>query len=354
MNLLSLDLAATERLVRTLGWPAYRAQQILRWLYRKRIRRVEQMTDLSQRDRERLAALGHIARVERCDILRSEDGSRKFLARLADGLLVESVLIPETRWLTLCLSTQVGCTLDCGFCLTGQMGLKRNLKAHEIIDQVLTVQDRLESGETLTNLVLMGMGEPLANLDAVADAMTRLTNRSWGVGIPARRITLSTAGLASRLQEVAPLGVNVAVSLNATTDAQRERLMPAATRLHPLGELLAACRKYPLAPGRRLTFEYVLLAGANDTEQDAKRLTKLLNGMRCKINLIPFNEFQGSPYRRPDEATVLRFQSVLKRAGFDTFIRNSKGRDVLGACGQLGRLPEDRRAHALTQVGAGC
>jgi 23S rRNA (adenine2503-C2)-methyltransferase len=298
--------------------------------------------------------VGRIGRFDHCDVLRSADGTRKFLARLDDGLLVESVLIPERRWLTLCLSTQVGCTLDCGFCLTGRMGLKRNLQAHEIVDQVLTVQDRLDPDETLTNLVLMGMGEPLANLDAVAEAITRITNPDWGLGTPARRITLSTAGIATRLTEIAGLGVNLAVSLNATTNAQRDRLMPAVNRLHPLDELLAACRAYPLSSRQRLTFEYVLLAGVNDTEQDARRLARLLNGMRCKVNLIPFNEFTGSPYRRPDESAVLLFQSILRRAGFDAFIRKSKGRDVLGACGQLGRVPAARATPALTAIEIGC
>mgnify|MGYP001562679158 CR=1 FL=1 len=354
MNLLALDLESAERLVRDLGWPRYRAQQIFRWLYRGRVRDIERMTDLSQAERAQLRTIATIGRFQDCRIVKSTDGTRKFLIRLEDDLIVESVLIPEDGWLTLCLSTQVGCTLDCGFCLTGRMGLKRNLKAHEIVDQVLTIQDRLEPGETLTNLVLMGMGEPLANLDAVTGAVVRLTNTHWGVGIPTRRITLSTAGLAPRLKDVAALGVNLAVSLNATTNAQRDQLMPAINRLHPLNTLLAACRAYPLPPRRRLTFEYVLLAGVNDTEQDARRLTKLLSGMRCKVNLIPFNEFDGSGFQRPDDDTVLRFQSVLRRAGFHAFIRKSKGRDVLGACGQLGRLPESREPAILTPVGAGC
>jgi 23S rRNA (adenine2503-C2)-methyltransferase len=292
-------------------------------------------------------------------ILRSEDGTRKYLIRLADGLTVESVLIPDGRRLTLCLSTQVGCTLDCAFCLTGTMGLKRNLEAHEIVDQVLTVQDNLERDEALSNLVLMGMGEPLANLGAVRGAVGRLTNEAWGVGIPPRRITLSTAGMASRLSEVAALGVNLAISLNATTEAQRDRLMPAVNRLHPLKDLLAACRAFPLGLRRRMTFEYVLLAGVNDSEADARRLTKLLQGIRCKVNLIPFNPFAGNPYRRPSEEAVLRFQAIVKRAGFEAFIRKSKGRDILGACGQLGETPlimppTGAASATLTPVGAGC
>ena len=337
-NLLALDEPAVERFVKDLGWPAFRGRQILRWLYLERVREIERMTDLSKAERTRLAAIAAIDRIDDCEVRRSSDGTRKFLLRLEDGLIIESVLIPDADRLTLCLSTQVGCTLDCGFCLTGQMGLKRNLAAHEIIEQALAVLDSLGPGERLTNIVLMGMGEPLANFEAVADAIGRLTNRRWGLGMPARRITLSTAGLASRLQDVAKLGVNLAVSLNATTDAQRNRLMPAVNRLHPLARLLAACRAYPLPPHRKLTFEYVLLAGENDSEQDAKRLARLLNGIRCKINLIPFNPFPGSPYRRPADGDVLRFQSVVRQAGFDVLIRKSKGRDVLGACGQLGQL----------------
>jgi 23S rRNA (adenine2503-C2)-methyltransferase len=178
----------------------------------------------------------------------------------------------------------------------------------------------------------------------------RMTDVRWGMGFAPRRITLSTAGLASRLKEVAALGVNLAVSLNATTEAQRDRLMPAANRLHSLRSLLAACRAYPLPPRRRLTFEYVLLAGVNDDTQDAKRLVRLLQGIRCKVNLIPFNEFPESPYRRPDDATVLEFQTALRRAGLDAFIRKSKGRDVLGACGQLGEMPS-RRSALLMPVG---
>jgi 23S rRNA (adenine2503-C2)-methyltransferase len=339
LNLLALEPAELEQVARQLGWPPYRSRQILRWIYHRRARSIEDMTDLSRTERRQLGELAAIGRITECRILESGDGSRKFLLQLPDGLEVEAVLIPEGRRLTLCLSTQVGCTLDCRFCLTGQMGLKRNLKAHEIVDQVLTVQDRIPPTERITNIVLMGMGEPLANLEAVAQAVRRLTNPRWGVGIAGARITLSTAGLASRLQDLSRLGINLAVSLNASTAAQRRDLMPAADRLHPLEDLLAACRRYPLAPRRRLTIEYVLLAGVNDGEQDARRLARLLRGLRCKVNLIPFNEFPGSPFHRPAEAQVLTFQAILKKAGFDAFVRASKGGDVLGACGQLGQLP---------------
>jgi 23S rRNA (adenine2503-C2)-methyltransferase len=352
INLFTLTVETARTFVQDLGWPAHRTQQILRWLYRKRAREIDQMTDLSRDERSELALLAEITRPHCDHVLKSTDGTKKFLVRLEDGLLVECVLIPDMNRLTLCLSTQVGCTLDCRFCLTATMGLKRNLRAHEIVGQVLLVQDQLEPHETLTSLVLMGMGEPLANLDAVTEAIRRLTNPSWGVGIPARRITLSTAGLASRLKDVAALGVNLAVSLNATTSAQRHQLMPTVNRLFPLSSLLEACRSYPLPPHRRLTFEYVLLADVNDSDQDAKRLTKLLAGIRCKVNLIPFNDFPGSRFKRPEEDVVLAFQSVLKQGGVATFIRKSKGRDVLGACGQLGGLTPQPPV-MLTPVGVG-
>jgi 23S rRNA (adenine2503-C2)-methyltransferase len=353
INLLSLDEAEMTALVAAFGWPSYRAGQILRWLYQRRTRSVDKMTDLSQPDRARLSGRARIERSVDCLVFRASDLTRKLVLKLADGLEVEAVLIPDDSRLTLCLSTQVGCTLDCGFCLTGTMGLQRNLKPHEIMEQVLTAQDLLEPGERLSNIVFMGMGEPLANLNAVSEAVRRLTNKHWGLGWSPRRITVSTAGLASRLKDVAPLGVNLAVSLNATTDEQRGRLMPAVNGMASLKTLLLACRRYPLAPHRRLTFEYVLLAGVNDREADAMRLVKLVSGIACKVNLIPFNPFPGSPFRRPSDRDVLAFQAILREAGIDVFIRKSRGRDVLGACGQLGNLPPSY-GRTLTQIESRC
>jgi 23S rRNA (adenine2503-C2)-methyltransferase len=353
INLLALDESETAALVARLGWPSYRARQILRWLYQRRVRTIAEMTDLSHADRARLASEARIGRALGCTVFRSADGTRKLILRLEDELEVEAVLIPDDDRLTLCVSTQVGCTLDCGFCLTGTMGLKRNLKAHEIIEQVLTAYDHLDIGERPSNMVFMGMGEPLANFSALDQAVGRLTNTKWGLGWSPRRITVSTAGLASKLHEVARLGVNVAISLNATTDEQRARLMPAVHGIASLKTLLSACRRYPLAPHRRLTFEYVLLAGVNDREADAKRLVALIKGINCKVNLIPFNPFPGSPFRRPSDRDVLTFQSIVRRAGFDTFIRKSRGRDILGACGQLGNLPPSHE-RTLTQIQSHC
>lgn len=336
-------LAFTEsqmvKFVRAQGWPDYRATQIMRWLYQRRVRTVTEMTDLPLRTRSMLSRSTSVGRSPHATVLSSRDGTHKLLFALDDGMAIESVLIPDDERLTLCVSTQVGCQLDCTFCLTGRMGLKRNLKLHEIVDQVLTAHDLLSGGERLTNLVFMGMGEPLANLDTLKAAVTGLTNKPWGLGWSRRRITVSTAGLASRLGEVADLGVNLAVSLNATTEEQRRMLMPAASDLASLEALLAACRRCPLASHQRLTFEYVLLADVNDQPSDARRLVRLLTGMRCKVNLIPFNEFPGSHFRRPSPQSVLLFQSLLRDADLDAFVRKSRGRDILGACGQLGNSP---------------
>ena len=340
IDLTTLSADETANLVRDKGWPRFHTHQILRWLYQRRATDLDAMTDLSKAVRMQLSAETRISTLTPTEVLTSDDGTQKFIFHLEDGKAIESVLIPDEERLTLCLSTQVGCTLDCTFCLTGRMGLLRNLKAHEIVGQVLAVQRRLSPDIRLTNLVLMGMGEPLANADAVEEAVRRLTNQPWGVGLSPRRITLSTAGLASRLKRVSAMGVNLAISLNATTNEQRNRLMPAVSSAYPLLALMKACRAFPLKPHRRLTFEYVLLKGENDSEQDAARLVKLVRGMRCKINLIPFNEFPGSPFQRPHDETILRFQSIVTKSGIDAYIRKSKGRDILGACGQLGTLPE--------------
>lgn len=353
-TLLNLTEPQMVKFVRAHRWPDYRAKQIMRWIHQRRLRTIDGMTDLPLQDRMALSQSAAIGRSAHVTTLSSRDGTRKLLLILNDGMSIEAVLIPDEDRMTLCVSTQVGCMLDCGFCLTGRMGLKRNLKLHEIIDQILTAQDVLDPDERITNLVFMGMGEPLANMDSLKAAITALTDKAWGLGWSPRRVTVSTAGLASRLPEVAALGVNLAVSLNAATEEQRRELMPAASEIASLKSLLAACRRCPLASHQRLTFEYVLLAGVNDHATDARRLAQLLRGMRCKVNLIPFNEFPGSPFHRPSEQAVLLFQSILRDASLDAFIRKSRGRDVLGACGQLGELPGNRSSFALTPIETRC
>ena len=371
VDLLTLSFAEMGSFLAALEWPRYRTAQVLRWLYQRRVTEVDAMTDLSKRERVQLAQRAAICSLNPTESRAAEDGTLKFIFSLTDGNSIETVVIPDQERLTLCLSTQVGCTLDCAFCLTGRMGLLRNLQPQEIVGQVLAVQRYLSrlaiapahpgpaisptlpksakidffsqgtgpfSPGALTNLVLMGMGEPLANPESVEESIRRITDRRWGLGFSPRRITLSTAGLAPRLNRVADLGINLAVSLNATTEAQRNRLMPAANHAYSLKALLDACRKYPLKPRQRLTFEYVLLKNENDSEDDALRLAHLVRNIRCKINLIPFNEFPGSSFQRPSEDAILRFQSIVTRRGLDVFIRKSKGREVLGACGQLGSL----------------
>ncbi len=341
VNLLALNAEETQVLVQKLGWPRYRTQQMLQWLYQQGASTIDAMTNLSKVDRERLR---QIATIEKDDLTTSQaaaDGTKKFLWRLADGLAMETVLIPEGRRRTLCLSSQVGCTLDCGFCMTARMGIKRNLRAHEIVGQVLNVQAMLSGQEPITSLVFMGMGEPLMNFDVVADAIRRITNIEWGLGFSPRRITVSTAGWIPRFPDMRRLGVNLAVSLNGTTNAQRNFLMPAINARYNLEALLHACHEYVMSCERPLTFEYVLLAGVNDSRDDAARLASLLRGIRCKINLIPFNEFSGNSFRRPASGVIEAFQQILRKRGLDVFLRKSRGDEVLGACGQLGKLASD-------------
>jgi 23S rRNA (adenine2503-C2)-methyltransferase len=349
VNLLSLNVHEVGELVQGLGWPSYRRQQILKWLYQHRVFDIDGMTNLSKADRVRLQQVAILQRDELISRQIAGDGTGKYLWRLGDGLAVETVLIPEERRRTLCVSSQIACTLDCGFCLTAQMGIKRNLRAHEIVGQVLNVQADLPEGEHLTSLVFMGMGEPLMNFDAVADAIQRLTNMEWGLGFSPRRITVSTAGWIPRFPDVRRLGVNLAISLNGTTNAQRDHLMPAVNARYNLEALLTACREYVNNSERPLTFEYVLLAGVNDTSEDANRLSSLLRGIRCKINLIPFNEFPGNPFRRPTPDVIDAFQQIVRRRGLDVFLRKSRGDDVLGACGQLGRSASEVLGTVPTQ-----
>lgn len=337
LNLLALSAHEIHSLVQELGWPRYRATQILQWLYQHQVLEIKAMTNLSKFDRSRLQAVAMIHRPSSPPPIIARDGTGKFVLELEDGLAVETVVIPEERRRTLCLSSQVGCALDCGFCLTAEMGLKRNLRAHEIVGQVLNAQAHLPEGERLTSLVFMGMGEPLINFEPLAEAIQRLTNIEWGLGISPRRITVSTAGWIPRFPDVRRLGVNLAISLNATTNEQRAHLMPAVNDRYDLTDLLEACRQYTRDRERPLTFEYVMLAGINDSPEDAERLAALLSGIRCKVNLIPFNEFSGNGFRRPVPEVVETFQGMIRQKGLDVFLRKSRGDDVLGACGQLGR-----------------
>lgn len=312
--------------------PRYRAGQLTHWIYRKYASGISEISEFSKDLRNILEGAAFISGLAQVRRLKSADGTEKFLFSLSDGQAIESVLIPEKDRLTLCISSQAGCAMGCLFCLTGRLGLIRNLKAYEIADQIIAV-NKVIRPKKITNVVLMGMGEPLANFDEVTEALWRITSL---IGISKRKITLSTAGLAPKiaaLPEKAP-EINLAVSLNATTDAARSEIMPVNKR-YPLKTLLEACRRFPLSPRRRITFEYVMIGEINDSVEDAQRLAGLLKGLRCKINLIPLNPYAGNGFKRPSDRRVLEFQKVLIRNNLTAIIRGSKGQDILAACGQL-------------------
>jgi 23S rRNA (adenine2503-C2)-methyltransferase len=334
-DLTGLTCPEVEELAVGLGQPRYRGRQLFRWVHARRVRELEAMTDLSRAFRTILGEHIIISRPEVAQIQRASDGTRKFLLRLSDGEEIESVLIPDDGRLTACISTQVGCPLACRFCLTGLMGLRRNLVAGEIVGQILALQDGLERGERISNIVLMGMGEPLLNFPEVERAL-RILSDEYGANFSSRRITVSTAGHVPGIQKLAAsdLGVNLAVSLSATTDAVRDQIMP-INRRWPIAELLKECRAYPLPNRRRLTFEYVMLGGVNDSREDAKRLVGLLRGIRCKINLIPFNTAPDLPDRPSPRERMEAFQRVLHDAGLTAIIRESRGWDISAACGML-------------------
>jgi 23S rRNA (adenine2503-C2)-methyltransferase len=318
-----------------LGLEPYRAEQISRWIFQPDIRTFDQMTNLSKKWRDRFQEQAYLSRLVIQKTETSSDGSQKFLFQLEDGEHIESVLIPERGHYTLCVSSQVGCAQKCRFCFTGQMGLKRNLKASEIINQILSVQERLtDTDPVLTNIVLMGMGEPLHNFENTVRAL-RILLSPTGMQFSHRHVTLSTAGL---IPEIKALGnilpVNLAISLNAADDATRNRLMP-INRKYPLESLIQTCREFPLLHGKRITFEYILIKGINDSPQAAKALTKLLVGVKAKLNLIPFNPHPGVRFEPPDEKDLLRFQDILIRSQYTAIIRRSKGADISAACGQL-------------------
>jgi 23S rRNA (adenine2503-C2)-methyltransferase len=339
VNLKDLSLEELEALIAGLGKERYRARQIMRWLYGRGATSFEEMTDLAKELRAELSRTARISSLALLAEERSPDGTRKYLFGLEDGNQVESVLIPDDGRLTLCISTQAGCAMGCRFCLTGMGGFARDLTAGEILDQIVRVAGALEPGERITNCVLMGMGEPLANYDRVTGALGIMAS-DLGFGLSRRRITLSTVGLIPQIKRLFAEGVpcRLAVSLNATTQKVRSFLMPISRR-YPLSALLAACRALPLAPRERITFEYVLIQGVNDSDADAHRLAQILRGIRCKVNLIPLNECPGILFRRPQEKVVLRFQKVLMEAGYLTIIRESRGGAISAACGQLrGRI----------------
>jgi 23S rRNA (adenine2503-C2)-methyltransferase len=323
------------------GQPAYRSGQVLDWIYAKRVNDFAAMTNLPAALRSALAEHFSADAFEPLRSLGSGDSTRKFLFRLGDGNLIETVLIPASPALygepsdrrTLCVSTQVGCAYGCRFCASGLDGWKRNLAAWEIVEQVLAAE-RI-AGERVSNLVFMGMGEPLANFDNLMRSI-EILNAPWGVGIGARRITVSTSGLAPKIRALAgdPRQVRLAVSLHAATDEVREKIMP-VNRKHPLAELLDACSEFARKKKQKITFEYILIDGINDSDEQAERLAPIAKRLGAKVNLIPWNLVPGLEWSRPPEARQERFLAILAGRGIPATLRREKGHDIEAACGQL-------------------
>ncbi|CAN5507022.1 23S rRNA (adenine(2503)-C(2))-methyltransferase RlmN [soil metagenome] len=348
----SLVLEELQEYLAAKGAPAYRAKQITDWLYRKRIHSFDAMTDLPAAVRAQLAADFKFVRPELVRVLGSKDTTRKFLFRLADGNLIESVLIPASPALygetsdrrTACVSTQVGCAYGCKFCASGLDGFSRNLEAAEIVDQLLAIEQ--ESGEQIDNIVFMGMGEPLANLTNLLRAI-RIINAPWGLAIGARHITISTSGLAPQIRRLAqePTQFRLAISLHGATDAVRSQIMP-VNRKYPLAILLEACDYY-VAQKKRLMFEYILIAVVNDSDEQAHQLARHALRLSAKINLIPYNTVEGLEWTRPSRHRQESFLGILRGHGAVATLRREKGHDIAAACGQL-RLQTKRREEALS------
>jgi len=337
-DLRALTLEQAMAQAETLGLQKFRGEQAWRWVHGKGARDWAEMSNIGAPTRERLAAGMRIGTLEVAEVQRSRDGTRKLRLTTRDGYAIESVLIPDGDKTTQCISSQVGCAVDCQFCATAKLGLTRNLDAGEIADQVYRAKALLEveePGRRITNLVYMGMGEPLHNYDNVMTSLRILTH-DLGAGLSQRRITVSTAGLVPRLEKLglADVRPNLAVSLNAPNDRVRDEIMP-INRKWNIAKLLGAIRAYPLEHRRRVTFEYVLLAGVNDGLDDARELSKILRGVKCKVNVIPFNPHPESVYQRPAPSVIDAFQAECKRHGLPTYLRTPRGDDIDAACGQL-------------------
>jgi 23S rRNA (adenine2503-C2)-methyltransferase len=320
------------------GEPAYRAQQVYHAIYRKKVEDLVQILGLPARIRNELTASAEVGLPTLDSRFQSTDGTRRYLLRLSDGRTVETVLMPEGDRDTVCISSQVGCPVDCKFCMTALMGLERSLTAGEIVGQVLFVarENGLLAENKRFNIVMMGMGEPLLNLPNVLKA-TRILVDPGGVGMSERRITLSTAGIIPKIEELgrAEIRPKLAISLNASTEEMRQELMPITRKWH-LRDLIEVCRAYPLRAWEKLTFEYVLLRGVNDSDADARRVVGLLGNLNCKVNLIALNPGPGIPYETPLPERVAAFQAIVRRA-IPCYIRKPRGLDIFAACGQLKR-----------------
>ncbi len=345
--LIGLEQSELARIVTARGGPPWRARQLYQSLYRGRAGAVEEVRGLPADLRRALGEQFEIGLPAFDQTFRSADATIRYLLRLADGQTIETVLMPESGRDTICISTQVGCPVDCQFCFTALLGLTRNLTAGEIVGQVLVVArgNQLLGREGKLNIVMMGMGEPLLNLPNVIKA-TRLLTDPEGLALSPRRITLSTSGITPKIAELGrePVRPKLAVSINASTQEMRERLMP-LTKKYTLAGLMEACRAYPLRPWERLSFEYVLLRGVNDSDEDARRVVRLFANLKCMVNLIAFNPGPGIDFETPEPARVLAFQQIIRRS-FPCFIRKPRGRDIFAACGQLKKFGEEQPVKA--------
>ncbi len=348
LDLANLERPALESALDSRGHKRFHARQVFRWIYRHGVTDIDAMTDLSRDLRATLASDFTLTTPVLTQREISVDGTEKFLLRLADGRHIESVFIPDTPAMTFCISTQVGCAMACAFCLTGKMGLVRNLTAGEIVGQVRVLADAVHMRNKPFNVVLMGMGEPLHNYDETMRTL-RILADEHGFDMSARRITLSTVGLLPALERLATEEVmpNLAISLHAPTDLQRGELVPINTK-YGVAEIIDACRRFPLKRRRRITFEYVLLAGVNDSPQDARKLAKLVAGVKSKVNLIPLNAAAGIPFERPSDEVIDRFAKIVADHGVMVSVRKSRGRDIRAACGQL--IVEGQKKSAAQQL----
>jgi len=340
-NLKDMSLEELEVFISGFGKEKYRARQLMKWLYQLNAGSFKEMTNLSKAFRIQIQELARITEPEIVKTQTSKDGTKKILLRLEDGLFIESVLIPGKNHWTICVSTQAGCRMGCKFCMTGKQGFKRNLLPSEITGQISTLRANMPEGHNIKNIVMMGMGEPLANYENTLKAIKIITS-DFGFGFSNRKITVSTCGIAPIINQLGKdICVNLAISLNAPDDKTRSYLMPINKKYH-IEILLDACRSYPM-PGRRmLTFEYILIAGINDSPEDAEKLARLLKGIRCKLNLIAFNEFPGSTFKTPSQEAIHAFQQILLNHHYTSIIRASKGSDILAACGQLSGQVKER------------
>jgi 23S rRNA (adenine2503-C2)-methyltransferase len=335
VSIVELEKSTLEQVLADKGVERFRARQLFGWIYQRGVVSFDAMTNLPRGLRERLASDFFVATPELVAREQSVDGTEKFLLQLVDGRRIESVFIPDTPANTFCISTQVGCAMACSFCLTGKMGLVRNLTAGEIVGQVRVLAETLGLRGKAFNIVLMGMGEPLHNYDETMKAL-RILNDPEGLALPMRRVTLSTVGLLPALERLShePLMPNLAISLHAPDDVLRGELVP-INRKYGVAEIIAACKRFPLKKRARITFEYVLLAGVNDRSEDARALARLLTGIKSKVNLIPLNAAAGIPYDRPSDEAIDRFGKILAERGLTVSVRKSRGRDIRAACGQL-------------------